>query len=179
MLGMSRIAVIRGSWCSTSRLAKAAGAEIALQADTDEKWHGAVARSTFAIQNLQNTSARDRLLKFRCRKMARRCGSKHICKSKCTKHHIRGPFFARPMSKNGTSLWREAHFQFKMYKTPQRGTDFWSSDVEKWHAAVARSTCANQNVQNICVATLLDLPMWKRCPTEEIDRLILQKKSVS
>ena len=30
--------------------------------------------------------------KFRCRESARRCGAKHMSKSKCTKHHMLGPF---------------------------------------------------------------------------------------
>ena len=36
--------------------------------------------------------------------------------------------------KNCTPLWREAHFEVKMYKTPQRRTTFGSCDVEKVHA---------------------------------------------
>ena len=52
------------------------------------------------------------------------------------------------MSKNCTPLWREAHFQVKMYKTPQLRTAFGSRDVEKVHAVVARSTFPSQNVQN-------------------------------
>ena len=52
------------------------------------------------------------------------------------------------MSKKCTPLWREAHFQVKMYKTPQRRTTFGSCDVEKVHAVVARSTFRSQNVQN-------------------------------
>ena len=54
--------------------------------------------------------------------------------------------------KNGTPLWREAHFQVKMYKTPQGRRTFGSSDVEKLHAAVARSTFSSQNVQHTSVA---------------------------
>ena len=50
--------------------------------------------------------------------------------------------------KNCTPLWREAHFQVKMYKTPQLRTTFGSWDVEKVHAVVARSTVPSQNVQN-------------------------------
>ena len=84
--------------------------------------------------------ARERFLKFRCPKMARCCGAKHICKSKCTKHHTVGAIFEVPiwkngtplwreaplssqnaqndqMFKNGTPLWRETHLQVKMYKT--------------------------------------------------------------
>ena len=50
--------------------------------------------------------------------------------------------------KNCTPLWREAHFQVKMYKTHQVRTTFGSYDVEKVHAVVARSTFPSQNVQN-------------------------------
>ena len=50
--------------------------------------------------------------------------------------------------KNCTPLWREAHLQVKMYKTQHSRTTFWSCDVEKLHAAVARSTFSSQNVQN-------------------------------
>ena len=78
--------------------------------------------------------------------MAHGCGAKHICKSKCAKHHIRGAILEVAMLKNGTPLWREAHLQVKMHKTPQSRTYFGSSDVQKWHAAVARSTFVSQNV---------------------------------
>ena len=43
------------------------------------------------------------------------------------------------MWKKCTPLWREAHFQVKMYKAPQLRTTFGSWDVEKVHAVVARS----------------------------------------
>ena len=55
---------------------------------------------------------------------------------------------ARWEMKNCTPLWREAHFQVKMYKTPQLRSTFRSCDVEKVHAVVARSTFRSQNVQN-------------------------------
>ena len=55
---------------------------------------------------------------------------------------------ARWEMKKCTPLWREAHFQVKMYKTPQLRTTFGSWDVEKVHAVVARSTFPSQNVQN-------------------------------
>ena len=106
-----------------------------------EKWHAAVAKSTFGSENAQKLTVSEHFLKFSCRKMARgcgakhickskctkhlivgaifefrcskmarRCGAKHICKSKCTKHLIVGAIFEVPMFKNGTPLWREAHF---------------------------------------------------------------------
>ena len=55
---------------------------------------------------------------------------------------------ARGEMKNCTPLWREAHLQVKMYKTPGARSTFGSWDVEKVHAVVARSTFASQNVQN-------------------------------
>ena len=76
-----------------------------------------MARSTFRSENVQSTTCSRHFWKFRCRKSARRCGAKHISKSKCTKHTILGPLLEVQMSKKCTPLWREAHFQVKMYKT--------------------------------------------------------------
>ena len=113
-----------------------------------EKVHAVVARSTFRSQNVQNTPASDHFWKLRCRKSARRCGAKHISKSKCTKHTSSGPLLAVKMLKKCTPLWRETHFQVKMYKTLHVRATFGGSDVEKVHAVVARSTFRSQNVQN-------------------------------
>ena len=113
-----------------------------------EKVHAVVARSTFRSQNAQNTPGPDHFWKLRCRKSARRCGAKHISKSKCTKHTRFGPLLEVEMSKKCTPLWREAHFEVKMHKTHQVRTTFGSWDVEKVHAVVARSTFRSQNVEN-------------------------------
>ena len=51
-----------------------------------EKVHAVLTRSTFRSENVQNTPWSDYFWKLRCRKSARRCGAKHIWKSKCTKH---------------------------------------------------------------------------------------------
>ena len=96
-----------------------------------EKVHAVVARSTFPSQNVQNTPASDHFWKLRCRKSARRCGAKHISKSKCTKHTRSGPLLEVAMSKKCTPLWREAHFQVKSVKNWRSRTTFWRSDVEK------------------------------------------------
>ena len=120
--------MIWGSGGSKSRLAKAAGAEPAGQMRDEklhavvaqstfasqnvqntwcsdhfwklrvEKVHAVVARSTFPSQNVQNTSASDHFWKLRCQKSARRCGAKHMSKSKCTKHTMYGPFLEVQMS---------------------------------------------------------------------------------
>ena len=151
--------MICGSGGSKSRLAKAAGAEPAGQM-SDEKLHAVVARSRFPSQNVQNTPVSDHFWKLRCQKSARRCGAKHICKSKCRKHPSSGPLLEVAMSKKCTPLWREAHFQVKMFKTHHCRTTFGSSDVEKVHVVVARSTFPSQNVQN----TPLSDHFWKfRC----------------
>ena len=139
--------MICGSGGSKSRLAKAAGAEPAGQM-RDEKLHAVVARSTFPGQNAQNTSASDHFWKLRCRKSARRCGAKHIWKSKELKSDGLGALLEVEMSKKCTALWREAHFEVKMLKTPGVRTTFGSCDVEKVHAVVARSTFRSQNAQN-------------------------------
>ena len=118
-------AVVCGSGGSKSRLAKAAGAEPAGQM-RDEKLHAVVARSTFQSQNVQNTPCSDHFWKLRCLKSARRCGAKHISKSKCAKHPRLGPLLKVEMSKKCTPMWREAHFQVKKYKAHHAGATFGS-----------------------------------------------------
>ena len=93
--------------------------------------------------------SKSRLAKARCGaswpeqrwKIARRCGAKHISKSKCTKHTLE-------MSKKCTPLWREAHFEVKMYKNTPGSDYFWKLRCRKVHASVARSTFRSQNVKN-------------------------------
>ena len=89
--------MVCGSGGLKSRLAKAAGAEPSGQM-RDEKVQAVVARSTFVSQKAKNTSRSDRFWKLWCRKSARRCGAKHISKSKCDKHHMLGPLFDVQMS---------------------------------------------------------------------------------
>ena len=91
--------------------------------------HAVVARSTFPSQNVKNTTCSDHFWKLRCRKSARRCGAKHISKSKCTKHCSVGPLLEVEMSKKCTPLWREAHFEVKMLKTLGVRATFERSDV--------------------------------------------------
>ena len=81
--------MIWGSGGSKGNLAKAPGAEPAGQM-RNGKLHTIVARSKFPSR------------KFRCRKSARRCGAKHISKSKCTKHTSFGPLLEVEMSKKCT-----------------------------------------------------------------------------
>ena len=62
-----------------------------LEVEMSKKVHAVVARSAFPSENVQSTPGSEHFLKLRCRKTARCCGSKHISKSKCTKHHMLGP----------------------------------------------------------------------------------------
>ena len=108
---------------SKSRLAKVAGAEPAGQM-RDEKLHAVMARSTFASEKVKKTSRSGHFWKLRCRKSVRRCGAKHISKSKCTKHLSSGTLLEVEMSKKCMLLWREARFEVKMYKAHQVRTTF-------------------------------------------------------
>ena len=133
-----------------------------------EKVHAVVARSTFPSQNVQNTSASDHFWKLRCRKSARRCGAKHISKSKCTKHTILGALLEVAMSKKCTPLWREAHFEVKSVKTLTVSDHFWRfgcrKSVEKVHAVVARSTFRSQKCKKLRVLSLF----WRE-DVEKVD----------
>ena len=133
--------MICGSGGSKSRLAKAAGAEPSGQM-RDEKLHAVVARSTFLSQNVKNTPGSDHFWKLRCRKSARRCGTKHISKSNCTKHTSFGPLLEVAMSKKCTPLWREAHFEVKIQNTP-RADHFWTfRDVQSSFSVAGARGCA-------------------------------------
>ena len=135
-----------------------------------EKVHAVVARSIFRSQNVQNTRGSDHFWKSRCWKSARRCGAKHILKSKVLKTGGLGPLLEVEMSKKCTPLWREAHFEVKMYKALGVRTTFGSCDVEKVHAVVARSTFPSQNVQN----TTCSRHFWRfRCPFASLHYITL------
>ena len=111
--------MIWGSGGSKSRLAKAAGAEPAGQM-RGEKLHAVVARSTFGSQHVKSTRGSDHFGSCDVEKVHAIVtrNTKHISKSKCAKHTSVGPLLEVEMSQKCTPLWREAHFEVKMYKTP-------------------------------------------------------------
>ena len=151
-----------GSGGLKSRLAKAAGAEPAGEM-RDEKVHAIVARSTFRSQNVQSTPASDHFWKLRCRKSARRCGAKHILKSKCTKHTILGPLLEVEMLKKCMPLWREAHFEVKMYKTPF-SDHFWKLRCRKSvRRCGAKHISKSKCTKHLSVGPLLAVAMSKKC----------------
>ena len=102
---------------------------------------------------------RERVGKSRNTVFSQWCGAPEGRKVGPLKRRVRSQL-ARWEMKNCTPLWREAHFEVKMRKTHQVRTTFGSSNVEKVHAVVARSTFPSQNVQN----TPLSDHFWKlRC----------------
>ena len=115
------------------KMLKTLGVRTTFRSWNVEKVHAVVAQSTFPSQNVQSTPLSDHFWKLQCRKSARRCGAKHISKSKRTKHTIVGPLLAVEMSKKWTPLWREAHFEVNMLKTPGVWTTFGGSDVASLH----------------------------------------------
>ena len=98
-----------------------------------EKVHAVVAWSTFPSQNVQNTRGSHHFWQLGCRKSVRRCGAKHISKSKVTKNTMVGARLEVEMSKKCTPLWRKAHFKVKMLKTTRVRSTFGSWDVASLH----------------------------------------------
>ena len=123
-----------------------------------------MARSTFPSQNVQNTPRSDHFWKLRCRKSARRCGAKHISKSKCTKHTTFGPLLEVEMSKKCTPLWREAHFQVKMYKTHHVSDHFWKLRCRKSaRRCGAKHISKSKVLKTDGLGPLLEVQMSKKC----------------
>ena len=105
-----------------------------------EKVHAVVARSTFPSQNVQNTSAPDHFWKLRCRKSARRCGAKHISKSKCTKHRSSGSLLEVEMSKksarrSGTKHISKSKCTKHRSSGPLLEVEMWKKCTPLWHEA--------------------------------------------
>ena len=85
-----------------------------------------------------------------------------------------GPLLEVEMSQKCTLLWREAHFQVKMYKAHHVQRIFGSWEVEKVHAVVAPSTFPSQNVQSTtCMDHFWKLRGWKsacRCGAKHMSK---------
>ena len=88
-----------------------------------EKVHAIVARSTFQSQYVQNTPASVNVEKVHAVVVRSTFPSQNV-----TKHLSCGALLEVEMSKKCTPLWREAHFEVKMYKTPHVRATFgrWS-----------------------------------------------------
>ena len=109
--------------------------------------HAVVARSTFGSQNVQNTSVSDDVWKLRGRKSARRCGAKTFPSQHVQNTSVSEHFWKLRCRKMCAPVWREAPWEVKMLKTRGVWTTFGSSELEKVHAVVVRSTFRSQNVK--------------------------------
>ena len=154
--------MICGSGGSKSRLAKAAGAEPAGQM-RDEKLHAVVARSTFPSQNGQNTRGADHSWKLRCRKSARRCGAKHISKSKCTKHTILGRLLEVDVEKVHAVVARSTFPSQNAQNTPF-SDDFWKLRCRKSaRCCGAKHISKSKVLKTDGLGPLLEVQMSKKC----------------
>ena len=145
--------MICGSGGSKSRLAQAAGAEPPGQM-RDEKLHAVVARSRFASQNVQNTSASEHFWKLRCRKklhavVARSTfASQNVQNTSASEH-----FWKLRCRKKCTPLWREAHLQVKNQKSDHFLT--FRCRRSAWQAqGILRVAKSEQNVRVLCHFTI-------------------------
>ena len=115
----------------------------------DKKMHAVVVRSTFPSQNAKNTTTPQHFWTLTRRKSARRCGAKHISKSKCTKHTSVGALLEVEMFKKCTPLWREAHSKSKCTKHTILGALF---ELRMWFAWQAPGNLAPcQSEQKVMV----------------------------
>ena len=91
-------------------------------------WPGNVLRATTACNFFDASTSkrvRNHLARWKI-KNCMPCGAKHISKSKCSKHHMLEALLGMEMSKKCMPLWREAHVQVRMFKTPHVRTTFGS-----------------------------------------------------
>ena len=77
-----------------------------------------------------------------------------LLKRRAWSHAVRGEI------KNCTPLWREAHFQVKRCKTRHLRSVLWSSDAQKLHVAVVRSTFWTKHVS---FGARFEVMMRKNC----------------
>ena len=125
----------------------------------DEKLHAVVARSTFASEKVKNTAHSEHFWKLSCRTSARRCGAKHISKSKGKKLTGSEPFWK-------LRCWREAHLEVKMYKAHHVQSTFGSSDVQ----SVRR--CGAHISKSKCTKHLSPRALFGSCDVEKVHDVV-------
>ena len=130
----------------------------------DEKLHAVVARSKFPSQNEKNTPTSDHFWKLRCRKSARRCGAKHMSKSKCTKHVSFGPIFDVQRSKKCTVLWHEAKFPSQNVQSTPTSDHFLTFRGRKSaRRCSAKHMSKSECTKHTNVGPLFDVQRSKKC----------------
>ena len=147
---------------SKGRLAKAAGAEPCGQM-RDEKLHAVAARSTCPSQNVQSTPTSDHFWKLWCRKSARRCGAKHIWKSKCTKHLSVGARLEVEMSKNVRSCGAKHISKSKCTKHTRFGARLEVEMSKNVRSCGAKHISKSKCTKHTRFGALFEVKMSKKC----------------
>ena len=96
--------------------------EVEMSKKCTRLWHEA----HFQVKMHKTHTFSDRFWKLRCRKSARCCGTKHISKSKCTKHTIIGPLLEVGMSKKCTRFVARSTFRSENVKNTRVSDHFWT-----------------------------------------------------
>ena len=142
---------ICGSGGSKSRPAGAAGA------DPAGRWEMKNCTPLRREKHFEGKMYKTHFWALRCRKSARRCGAKHISKSKVYKTEGFRALLEVEMSKKCTPLWREAHFEVKSAKNCGVGSAFGRSEV------LSRGRC-----QGLCTLSKVS-KTWEFCSISKND----------
>ena len=105
-------------------------------------------KAHFEVKMLKNWRSRSTFWSSDVEKMHAAVAKSTFWSENAKKTDGLGALFEVQMSKKCTPLWRKAHLEMNMYKTPHVWSTFGSSDVEKMHGAVAKSRFGSEHVQN-------------------------------
>ena len=141
-----------------------------------EKVRAVVARSTFPSQNVQNTPCSDHFWRFRCRKSVRRCGAKHISKSKCTKHRGFGPLLEVQMSLRFTALHYSTLHYTPLHYAPLHYTTlhYTTTTTTQLHSTTLNYTTLHSTTLHCTTLhyTTLQYTEWHCTTDRQVDRQI-------
>ena len=136
---------------SKSRPVKAAGAESGGER-LNQKLHAAVWKAHFEVKMYKTRQLRTTFWSSDVEKMHAAVAKRTFASENAKKLRVWVHFLKFWCEKKSTPLWRNAHLQVKMWKNCWRRSTFWSSDVEKMHAAVAKRAFWSKNVENTSVS---------------------------
>ena len=108
------------------------------------------AKSTFPSENVQNTPCSDHFWKLRCRKVHAVVARSTFPSQNVQNTSLSDHFLEVEMSKKCTPLWREAHFEVKIYKTHH-----------------CRTTCGTLMHSSICTSLQAQPKSLARCCVEK------------
>ena len=125
-----------------------------------EKVHAIVARSKahFQFRIHKTHHSRTTFGNFDVQKVFVVVAQMHILKSKILKINGFGPLLEVQMSKKYMPLWREAHFQIKMLKTPGFRTNFGGSNVASLHYTTLHYSTLHYILHNYITLHYTKLP---------------------